>query len=190
MILSIDYRGSSGYGRKWRTDIYRHTGNLDLEDAKAAVNYLRQQDYIDDDNIGIWGWSYGGLLTCMAMFKAGETYFKAGAAVAAVTDWSNYNLWYSSQRFNTPETDSVAYHQSSPLTYADSLKGHLFLAHGMADDNVMFQDAVQLIYKLVQNNRKFDLMIYPDEAHGFKRDASYIHLMETITDYFKRYLRE
>jgi dipeptidyl-peptidase-4 len=188
-VLALDYRGSSGYGRKWRTDIYRHTGGLDLEDAIAGVDYLRSLDYVDDDKIGIWGWSYGGFLTCMAMFKAGETCFQAGAAVASPTDWSNYNLWYTTQRFNTPGTDSIAYHQSSPINYADSLKGHLLLLHGMGDDNVMFQDAVQLVYKLIQSNKKFDLMIYPKEKHGFKRDMSYIHIMETITDYFLEHLK-
>jgi dipeptidyl aminopeptidase/acylaminoacyl peptidase len=189
VVLALDYRGSSGYGRKWRTDIYRHTGDLDLEDAIAGVDYLRSLGYVDGDKVGIWGWSYGGFMTCMAMFKAGETCFQAGAAVASPTDWSNYNLWYTTQRFNTPDVDSIAYYQSSPINFADSLKGHLLLLHGMADDNVMFQDAVQLVYKLIQSNKKFDLMIYPNEKHGFKRDMSYIHIMETVTDYFLEHLK-
>ncbi|MFQ5869056.1 MAG: alpha/beta hydrolase family protein, partial [Candidatus Zixiibacteriota bacterium] len=188
VVVTVDYRGSSGYGRKFRTDVYRHLGNLDLEDAVSAVEYLNGLGYIDSSRVGIWGWSYGGFLTNMAMFKRPDI-FKVGCSVAAVNDWENYNLWYTTERFNFPEEDSIAYKRSSPIHFAEGLKGKLLLIHGMADSNVHFQDTVQLIFKLVKNSKNFDVMIYPREEHGFSRDESYVHLFTKILEYFQEHLK-
>jgi dipeptidyl-peptidase-4 len=188
VVVTLDYRGSSGYGRKFRTDVYRHLGNLDLEDAVSVVGYLNGLGYIDTSRVGIWGWSYGGFLTNMAMFKRPDV-FMVGCSVAAVNDWENYNLWYTTERFNFPEEDSIAYKRSSPIHFAEGLKGKLLLIHGMADSNVHFQDTVQLIFKLVKNNKDFDVMIYPREEHGFSRDESYVHVFTKILEYFQEHLK-
>jgi len=188
VVVTVDYRGSSGYGRKFRTDVYRHLGNLDLEDAVSVVEYLESLGYVDTSRVGIWGWSYGGFLTNMAMFKRPDV-FKVGCSVAAVNDWENYNLWYTTERFNSPQEDSVAYQRSSPIHFAGGLKGKLLLIHGTADSNVHFQDTVQLIFKLVKNNKNFDVMMYPREEHVFKRDESYVHVFTKILEYFEEHLK-
>lgn len=188
VVVTLDYRGSSGYGRKFRVDVYRHLGHLDLEDAVSAVNYLNGLGYVDTSRVGIWGWSYGGFLTNMAMFKSPDV-FKVGCSVAAVNDWENYNLWYTTERFNFPQEDSIAYKRSSPVHFAEGLKGKLLLIHGMADSNVHFQDTVQLIFRLVKDSKDFDVMIYPREEHGFKRDESYVHVFTKILEYFKTHLK-
>ncbi len=187
-VVDIDYRGSSGYGRAWRTAIYRHLGGRDLDDAVDAVKYCVQQGWADSLHIGIWGWSYGGFLTNMAMFKRPEI-FKVGCSVAAVNDWKNYNLWYTTQRFTFPETDSLAYAQSSPINFAGGLRGKLLLVHGLQDDNVHAQDALQLVDELISLNKDFDLMIYPREDHGFQRDCSNVHVQRAILEYFQIYLK-
>jgi dipeptidyl-peptidase-4 len=187
IVLNIDYRGSSGYGRECRVDVINHLAGLDLEDEVDGVRYVTgQYPYVAPGKIGIWGWSYGGFMTNIAMFKRPDV-FKAGASVAAVNDWENYNLWYTAQRFGFPRDNEEAYKISSPITYADKLKGPLLIVHGMADDNVHFQDTVQLIQKLIDNKKYFELMIYPKERHGFSRDESMITLFNRIVDFFSRH---
>lgn len=187
-VVDIDYRGSSGYGRQWRVDVYRHLGSRDLDDAVDAAKYCVQQGWADSTRIGIWGWSYGGFLTNMAKFKRPDI-FKVGCSVAAVNDWRNYNLWYTTQRFTFPDRDSVAYAQSSPITYADGLQGKLLLVHGLQDDNVHAQDTMQLIDRLIHLGKQFDLLIYPREDHGFQRDESDMHVMRAILEYFQSHLK-
>jgi dipeptidyl aminopeptidase/acylaminoacyl peptidase len=188
-VVDIDYRGSSGYGRQWRVDIYRHIGGKDLDDAISAARYCVQQGWADSSRIGIWGWSYGGFLTNMAMFRAGDV-FKAGCSVAAPNDWKNYNLWYTTQRFTFPDQDSVAYAQSSPITFADGLQGDLLIVHGLQDDNVHAQDTIQLIDRLISLGKRFDMLLYPREDHGFQRDVSDVHVMGSILEYLKEHLKD
>lgn len=187
-VVDIDYRGSAGYGRQWRVDIYRHLGGKDLDDAVDAVRFCVRRGWADSTRIGIWGWSYGGFLTNMAMFKRPDV-FKVGCSVAAVDDWRNYNLWYTMQRFTTPDEDSVAYAQSSPITFTDGLDGKLLIVHGLQDENVHVQDTMQLIDKLIGQGKDFDLMIYPREDHGFSRDESNVHVMRAILNYFQKHLK-
>ncbi len=187
-IVDIDYRGSSGYGRDWRTAIFRHTGGKDLDDAVDAANYCIEQGWGISGKVGIWGWSYGGFLTNMAMFKQPDI-FKVGCSVAAVNDWRNYNLEYTMQRFKDPDDDPEAYAQSSPIDFAAGLEGKLLLVHGMKDDNVHVQDTIQLIDKLIRLNKDFDLLLYPRERHGFSRDESDIHVMRSIMNYFEEHLK-
>jgi dipeptidyl aminopeptidase/acylaminoacyl peptidase len=187
-VIDIDYRGSSGYGRDWRVAIYRHTGGKDLDDAVDAANYCIEQGWGIPGKVGIWGWSYGGFMTNMAMFKRPDI-FKVGCSVAAVNDWKNYNLEYTSQRFKDPDDDPEAYAQSSPIEFADGLEGKLLLIHGLQDDNVHVQDTIQLIDKLIRLNKDFDLLLYPRERHGFSRDESDIHVMRSIMNYFEEHLK-
>ena len=181
-VLDIDYRGSAGYGRNWRTAIYRFMGGRDLDDNIDGAKYLVEQYNIDPAKIGIYGGSYGGFITLMAMFtKPGS--FKAGAALRPVTDWAHYNHGYTSNILNTPVSDSLSYLKSSPIYYADGLKGALLICHGMIDDNVHFQDAARLVQRLIELGKdNWELAVYPVEKHGFAEASSW-------TDEYKRIFR-
>lgn len=148
-VIDIDYRGSSGYGRDWRTGIYRHMGGKDLSDQVDGAKYLIENYGIDDDKIGIYGGSYGGFITLMALFTEAET-FASGAALRSVTDWAHYNHGYTANILNEPYNDPIAYERSSPIYFAEGLKGNLLMAHGMVDVNVHFQDVVRLSQRLIE----------------------------------------
>jgi len=178
VVLDLDYRGSSGYGRAWRTDVYLHMGGPDLDDVLGGVDYLRSLGNIDMRRIGIWGVSYGGFMTNMAMFLTPET-FRAGAGWAAVNDWENYNAFYTEERLMKPQQNPEAYRRSSPVYFSGLLKNPLLVVHGIVDNNVMFQDAVELTEKLIQEGKDFSEIYYPEESHGFVRD-------ETLIDSFRR----
>lgn len=172
-VLDIDYRGSAGYGRDWRTGIYRHMGGKDLSDHVDGAKFLVDQHGIDQDKIGIYGGSYGGFITLMGLFTAPET-FKAGAAIRSVGDWAAYNHGYTARILNTPLTDSLAYRRSSPIYFADGLKGDLLILHGMVDDNVHFQDMVRLSQRLIElEKHNWEMALYPVERHGFVEPSSW-----------------
>ncbi|PWI29221.1 S9 family peptidase [Flavobacteriaceae bacterium LYZ1037] len=172
-VLDIDYRGSAGYGRDWRTGIYRHMGGKDLSDQVDGTEYLMSEYGIDKDKIGIYGGSYGGFITLMAMFNEPET-FKAGAAIRSVGDWAAYNHGYTARILNTPVTDSLAYRRSSPIYFADGLQGDLLILHGMIDDNVHFQDMVRLSQRLIELGKEnWEMAVYPMERHGFVEPSSW-----------------
>ena len=178
VVFDLDYRGSSGYGRAWRTGVYLHLGGKDLDDVLGAVDYARKLGNIDMDHIGIWGSSYGGFMTNMAMFLAPGA-FRAGAAFSAVNDWENYNAFYTEQRLGKPQDYPEAYRRSSPIHFSSALSHPLLMVHGMVDNNVMFQDAVQLAEKLIHEGKPFEQAYYPEENHVFERD-------EAIGDAFRR----
>lgn len=181
-VLDIDYRGSAGYGRDYRAAVYRDMGNRDVLDCVDAVKYLAANHGVNKENIGIYGGSHGGYLTLMAMFRTPGV-FKTGVAMAAVTDWMHYHHNYTARILNEPATDSIAYHRSSAINYADGLKGNLLICHGMQDMNVHFQDAVRLTQKLIELEKEnWDLAIYPLDNHGFTETASW-------KDGFKRIFR-
>jgi dipeptidyl-peptidase-4 len=189
VILDLDYRGSSGYGRKFRTDIHLDMGGSDLEDEMTGLEFLRTLPFVDPERIGMWGWSYGGYMTALAMLAYPDAFY-AGAAVASVTDWRNYDTHYTEERLGMPAEQQAAYEKGSPVSYADSLKHHLLLIHGMGDDNVHFQDTVQLVEALVGTGVDFEVMFYPGGKHGIRADASRIHLFRKITRHFDRYLKD
>ncbi|MBS0027976.1 prolyl oligopeptidase family serine peptidase [Chitinophaga sp. 22321] len=180
-VLDMDYRGSAGYGRNWRTGIYRYMGGKDLDDEVDGAKYLAEKLQVDAQRIGIYGGSYGGFMTLMAMFtKPGV--FAAGAALRSVTDWAHYNHGYTSNILNEPFTDSIAYRRSSPIYYADGLKGKLLMCHGMIDTNVHFQDIVRLSQRLIElGKNNWELAVFPVEDHGFTTPSSW-------TDEYKRIL--
>ncbi len=172
MVLDMDYRASAGYGRDWRTAIYRHMGGKDLEDNLDGAKWLIAQG-ADPKRIGIYGGSYGGFITLMAMFTSPDT-FAAGAALRPVTDWAHYNHEYTSDILNTPQADQEAYRQSSPIYFAEGLKGALLIAHGMVDTNVFFQDTVRLVERLVELRKEnWSVAMYPVENHAFVRPESW-----------------
>lgn len=187
-VLDIDYRGSDGYGRDVRTGIYRHMGGLDLEDHLDGKQFLVSQKGIDASRIGIYGGSYGGFITLMALLtKPGE--FKAGAALRSVTDWAHYNHGYTGNILNFPETDPKAYQKSSPIYFADKLQDKLVMLHGMVDNNVQFQDVVRLSQRFIELGKKdWDLAVYPVESHGFKETYSWVDEYTRILNLFNETL--
>lgn len=188
VIFDVDYRGSSGYGREWRAGVYLHLGGRDLDDVLGAVEYARGLGNIDLRRLGIWGSSYGGFMTNMAMFLAPDA-FHAGAAFSAVNQWENYNAYYTEQRLGKPQECPEAYRRSSPIQFSSKLKHPLLMVHGMVDSNVMFQDAVQLAEKLIHEGKPFEQAYYPEEDHIFVRDETLIDAFRRTAAFFDRNLK-
>lgn len=187
-VLDIDYRGSAGYGRDWRTGIYRHMGGKDLSDQVDGAKYLMQQHGVEAGRIGIYGGSYGGFITLMAMFNHGDL-FTSGAALRSVTDWAHYNHEYTTNILNTPAADPEAYRQSSPIYFAEGLQDPLLILHGMIDDNVQFQDVVRLNQRLIELGKKdWWMALYPVERHSFQYTSSWTDEYRRIHELFDTYL--
>jgi dipeptidyl aminopeptidase/acylaminoacyl peptidase len=185
-VIDIDYRGSAGYGRDWRTAIYRHMGGWDLNDHVSGSKYLTSQFNIHPERIGIYGGSYGGFITLMALFTKPE-YFGAGAALRSVTDWAHYNHGYTSNILNTPQNDTLSFRRSSPIFFAEGLVDPLLILHGMVDTNVQFQDVVQLVQRLIELEKTdWDMAVYPVEDHGFTRPSSWTDEYRRIFELFER----
>ena len=191
-VLDIDYRGSAGYGAEWRTAIYRWMGGKDLSDHVDGARYLAHQEGVDPARVGLYGGSYGGFITLMGLFTAGET-FKSGAALRSVTDWAHYNHGYTSRILNLPHEDEEAYEQSSPIYFAESFRPdqHLLMLHGMVDTNVHFSDVVRLSQRLIELGKEnWELAVYPVENHGFVEPSSWTDEYRRIFELFERTLRE
>ena len=187
-VLDIDYRASRGYGRNWRTAIYRHMGGKDLSDQVDGAKFLVEQYNIDPNRIGIYGGSYGGFITMMALFKHPGT-FKCGAALRSVTDWAHYNHPYTSNILNTPESDSIAFYRSSPIYHAEGLEDHLLILHGMIDQNVQFQDVVRLSQRLIELGKdNWEFAVFPLERHGFIEPSSWTDEYKRIFKLFQTHL--
>lgn len=188
-VLDIDYRGSAGYGRNWRTGIYRFMGGKDLSDQVDGAKYLVDELKIDPDRIGIYGGSYGGFITLMGLFTSPGT-FKAGAALRSVTDWAHYNHGYTSNILNTPVQDSIAYRKSSPIYHAEGLQDNLLILHGMIDDNVQFQDVVRLAQRLIELEKdNWEFAVFPVERHGFVEPSSWTDEYKRIYNLFQEHLQ-
>ena len=188
-VIDIDYRASSGYGRDWRTGIYRFMGGKDLDDEVDAARWLTKIMGIDSGRIGMYGGSYGGFMTLMAMFTQ-PNIIKAGAALRPVTDWAHYNHGYTANILNEPINDSIAYAKSSPINFAAGLKNHLLICHGMVDVNVHFQDAVRLNQRLIELGKEnWEMAVYPVEDHGFVEPSSWADEYKRILKLFETYLK-
>lgn len=187
-ILDIDYSASEGYGRDFRTSIYRHMGGQDLDDQISGRQYLIDSHNIDPKKVGIYGGSYGGFITIMALLKY-PGYFQCGAAIRSVTDWAHYNHAYTSNILNTPKTDSIAFRRSSPIYFAENLTDELLILHGMVDDNVQFQDVVRLNQRFIELGKKsFSMALYPVEPHGFIKTSSWVDEYTRILNLFEENL--
>lgn len=188
-VIDIDYRGSAGYGADWRTGIYRHMGGKDLTDNVDAADYLVKTYGVDARKIGIYGGSYGGFITLMALFTTPDV-FAAGAGLRSVTDWANYNHGYTANILNEPFNDSLAYRRSSPIYYAEGLKGHLLMCHGMVDVNVHFQDIVKLSQRLIELRKEnWELAVYPMEDHAFVEPTSWMDEYKRIYKLYEQVLK-
>jgi dipeptidyl aminopeptidase/acylaminoacyl peptidase len=186
VVLDVDYRASAGYGRDWRTAIYRWMGGRDLQDQVDASKWLGTTHGIPGSRVGIYGGSYGGFMTLMALFTA-QDHFGAGAALRSVTDWAHYNEGYTSSILNRPQDDTLAYRRSSPIYFAEGLRAPLLMAHGMVDVNVHYQDIVRLEERLIELGKTdWTLASYPVEDHGFVRPSSWTDEYTRIFDLFER----
>ena len=189
-VMDIDYRGSSGYGHKYGTAIYRDMGGKDLSDQVDGAGYLVNNCGVAPDRIGLYGGSYGGFITLMAMFtKPGV--FAAGAALRPVTDWAHYEHPYTASILNIPQTDSLSYIKSSPIYHAEGLTGALLICHGMGDTNVQFQDVARLSQRLIELGKdNWDVAFYPVENHGFTEPSSWRDEYNRIFRLFERELKK
>ncbi len=189
-VIDIDYTGSAGYGRNWRTGIYRHMGGKDLDDQVDGIKFLVKKYGVDPKHVGMYGGSYGGFMTLMAMFTQPDV-VAAGGALRSVTDWAHYNHGYTSNILNEPYTDEKAYQQSSPIYFANGLKGRLLMAHGMVDVNVNYQDIVRLTQKLIELHKEnWELASYPVEDHGFVQPSSWTDEYKRIYKLFEETLKK
>ncbi|ABM01217.1 prolyl oligopeptidase family serine peptidase [Shewanella amazonensis] len=189
VVMDMDYRGSKGYGRDWRTAIYRQMGHPEVEDLKDGVAWMVKNANVDSKRVGTYGGSYGGFLTFMALFREPEL-FQAGAALRPVTDWAHYNAPYTSNILNTPDVDPIAFERSSPIYHAEGLNKPLLIMSGVLDDNVFFQDSVRLVQRLIELEKPmFETAIYPVEPHGFREPSSWLDEYRRIYKLFEAELK-
>jgi dipeptidyl aminopeptidase/acylaminoacyl peptidase len=185
VVLDMDFRASKGYGRDWRTAIYRHMGGRDLADHVDGSRYLRANYNIEPERVGIYGGSYGGFIALMALFTETQ-HFGAGAALRAVTDWAHYNHTYTGRILNLPHTDTLAYRQSSPIYFAEGLEDPLLITHGMVDVNVHFSDVVRLAQRLIELGKSdWEMAVYPVEDHAFVELSSWTDQYRRIFELFE-----
>lgn len=189
VVLDLDYRASEGYGRDWRTAIYRNMGHPELDDYLDGLDWIIANKQGDRDRAGIYGGSYGGFMTFMALFRAPGV-FKAGAALRPVSDWTQYNHEYTSNILNTPDLDPEAYKVSSPIEYAAGLQDHLLIAHGMIDDNVFFKDSAGMTQKLIELHKaNWSIAPYPLERHSFTHADAWYDEYRRIYELFESTLK-
>jgi dipeptidyl aminopeptidase/acylaminoacyl peptidase len=193
VVLDVDYRGSAGYGRDWRTDVYDFLGGLDFQDHLDGIDYIVRNYAVDPSRVGMYGGSYGGFMAEMAAMRAPDK-VACAAALRPVADWKNYfasSPVYTTERLGFPDKNREAYRRSSPITYARDLRRPLLILHGMVDDNVHFQDSVQLVEKLIELGKSeyFEVMFYPKESHAFIRPESWTDEYERILRFFDQHLK-
>jgi dipeptidyl-peptidase-4 len=187
-IFSVDNRGTPNRDRKFQTSIRHEFGAIELKDQLIALDQLlAQYPQLDKDRVGIWGWSNGGSMTLYAMTHSDR--FRAGAAVAPVTDQINYDTIYTERYMGQLKDDQEGYHQSDVTASAANLHGALLLAHGTGDDNVHFQNSMQMIDALIKAGKQFQLMIYPNKTHSIAGSDARDHLFHMIEDHFERELK-
>ena len=187
VIWQLDNRGAAGRGHAFEAALYRRLGEKELADQRDGVRHLISQGFVDPARIGIYGWSYGGFMTLYALLNAPEL-FKAGIAGAPVTDWRNYDTIYTERYLGTPAENEDGYRRSSAVTYADKLRAKLLIVHNIEDDNVLFQNTLQMSDALERAGKLFTMMIYPQKSHGVGGPARK-HLLELTTEFFETNLK-
>jgi dipeptidyl-peptidase-4 len=182
IVFSVDPRGTMYQGEAFKKATYLQLGKLEIEDVIATVQKLKEQNYIDPNRIGIQGWSFGGFMASLGMTKGADV-FKMGIAVAPVTNWRYYDNIYTERFMQTPKENEKGYDDNSPINHVDKLKGKYFLIHGSADDNVHYQNSMEMINALVKANKQFDLFIYPNKNHGIYGGNTRNHLFQMMLNY-------
>ncbi|WP_417684806.1 S9 family peptidase [Pseudidiomarina gelatinasegens] len=189
VVLDLDYRGSKGYGRDWRTAIYRQMGTPEVEDLIDVAKWAGENTHVDTNRMGTYGGSYGGFLTFMALFNE-PGLFKAGSALRPVSDWAHYNTGYTSNILNLPDDDPIAYRRSSPIYFTEGLEDALLINSPMVDDNVFFQDSVRVVQRLIEHEKEdFETAIFPVEPHGFRQPSSWLDEYRRIFKLFEENLK-
>lgn len=186
IIVSVDNRGTGARGEKFKKLTYKKLGKYETEDQIAAAKWLAEQSYVDGKRIGIWGWSYGGYMSSLCLFK-GNDIFKTAMAVAPVTNWKYYDSIYTERYMQTPQENS-GYVENSPITHVDKLEGNYLLIHGTGDDNVHFQNSIEMVTALQKANKQFDFMMYPNKNHGIYGGKTRLNLFQLLTDYVEENL--
>lgn len=189
ILFRLDNRGSANRGKAFEDVIYRRTGGPEVRDQLVGIDWLKAQPYVDGTRIAIQGWSYGGYMTLMTVLQAPEGTFAAAAAGAPVTDWRLYDTFYTERYMDTPEDNPDGYEASSVFPYVDNLTTPLLLMHGMADDNVTFDNTTRLMAALQEKGKPFELMTYPGQRHGIRGEKLQVHLMKTRMAFLERHLK-
>ncbi|MGB0862468.1 MAG: S9 family peptidase [Saprospiraceae bacterium] len=187
IVVSVDNRGTGARGQEFKKVTYQQLGKYETIDQIEAAKWLGKQNYIDSKRIGIFGWSYGGYMSSLCLFK-GNDVFKAAIAVAPVTNWKWYDSIYTERYMRTPKENSKGYEDNSPVNFADQLKGNYLLVHGIADDNVHFQNTAEMANALIKANKQYDTYFYPNRNHGIYGDNARIHLFTKMTNFLKEKL--
>ncbi len=187
IVVCVDGRGTDGRGEEFRKSTYLQLGKYETQDQIAAASWFGKQSYIDASRIGIFGWSYGGYMSLLCLFKGADV-FKMAISVAPVTNWRYYDSVYTERFMRKPQDNASGYDDNSPINHVQKMKGKLLLVHGMADDNVHFQNSVELVQKLIENNKQFDMQFYPNRNHGIYGGNSTIHLYTKMTDFIEENL--
>lgn len=182
IVVCVDGRGTGYKGTKYKKSTYMNLGKYEIEDQIAAAKWFGKQSYIDKSRIGIFGWSYGGYMASLALTKGADV-FKAGIAVAPVTNWRYYDTVYTERFMRTPQENAKGYDENSPTEFASLLKGKFLLIHGTADDNVHFQNSMEFSEALIQNKKQFEFMAYPDKNHGIYGGNTRPQLYQKMTDF-------
>ena len=187
VVVSVDNRGTAGKGEVFRKATYLELGKYETIDQIEAAKFLAEIPWIDGERIGIWGSSYGGFMAAMCI-TLGADVFKLALSLYPVTNWKYYDTIYTERYMRTPQENPKGYELNSPIYYADRLKGHLLIVHGMADDNVHMQNSVDFVEALVQAGKQFEWMFYPDQAHGVYQRGASPHLMTKLMNFVEENL--
>jgi dipeptidyl-peptidase-4 len=189
VVFQLDNRGTAFRGSAFQAPIHGRLGDVEVDDQVLGARWLASQGYVDESRMGVWGWSYGGYMSLMLMFKAPEV-FRAGISGAPVTDWTLYDTHYTERYLDTPQSNAAGYEASSVLPFAKNLKGKLLIMHGMADDNVLFLNSTKLFKGLQDLGKPFDAMVYPGAKHGLLRQHDGRHAYATILRFFAERMPE
>ncbi|HRG39088.1 MAG TPA: S9 family peptidase, partial [Bacteroidia bacterium] len=182
IVVCVENRGTTYRGKEFKHCVYKQLGKLEVEDQIEAAKYFGSLPYVDKTRIGAWGWSYGGFLSSLCITK-GADYFKAAIAVAPVTNWRYYDNIFTERYLQLPSENPEGYDNNSPINYVDKLKGKYLLIHGSGDDNVHYQNTMEMVNALITANKQFDLFIYPDRNHFIKGGNTNLHLYTKMTDF-------
>ncbi len=187
IVVCVDNRGTGARGRDFKHATYANLGKLETEDQIAGAKHLGSLPFVDSSRIGIWGWSYGGYMSSLALM-IGHDVFKSAIAVAPVTTWRNYDTIYTERYLKTPQMNAAGYDDNSPITHVDKLAGNFLLIHGTGDDNVHFQNSVELVDALIKADKQFETMYYPNKNHRISGGNASWHLYSLMSDFIKRQL--
>ena len=187
ITICVDPRGTGMRGEAFRKATYLQLGKYESDDIIEAAKYFGSLDYIDKNRIGIFGWSYGGYMSSICITKGADV-FSSAIAVAPVTNWRYYDNIYTERFMRTPQENGTNYDINSPINFVDKLKGNYLLIHGTADDNVHFQNAIDMSTALINANKQFEQFSYPNKNHGIYGGNTRLHLYTLMTDFILRKL--